>query len=164
MGTRPGRLTNPSAYVFLDVDGIINPYARKLGLDGWEVFTIDRFEVWYSDYLRNWLLNLIDNNVQIVWATTWVEHPANLFELADMWGLPTDLPTIFGLAYESRARIAIALRDDLGFERFAQLSARAQGAGRNVALQAKLRRLMREAEAAGVRTTSALRRAGTTLP
>jgi len=101
---RPGRLTNPSAYVFLDVDGIINPYARKLpGLEGWETYVIDRYEVWYSDYLRNWLHNLIDNNVQIVWATTWVEHPANLFDLALLWELPTDLPCIDGLAWDDLA-------------------------------------------------------------
>lgn len=67
---------------------------------------------------------------------------------------------VLGLAHESRARVAIALHDPEAFEHHAQLSARAQGGGRNLALRTKYRRLMRQAELHGLTPTSVLRRAG----
>jgi hypothetical protein len=67
---------------------------------------------------------------------------------------------VLGVGYESRARIAIAMGDDEGLHRFAQLCAREHGGARNAALNAKYQRLMREAELHGLAPTATLRRAG----
>jgi hypothetical protein len=93
-----GVIANPRAYMFLDVDGIINPMAGELYGD-WQIYKIGRFEVWQSDSVSAWLNSLIDQGVQIVWATTWVESPANLDELSILWDLPADLPRINGLSW-----------------------------------------------------------------
>jgi hypothetical protein len=63
---------------------------------------------------------------------------------------------ILGLAYEARARVALAERDDAAFRSAAELCAREYGLGRNQSLSAKYERLMRQAEAAGLRTASTL--------
>jgi hypothetical protein len=67
---------------------------------------------------------------------------------------------VLGVGYESRARIAIAMGDDEGLHRFAQLCAREHGGARSAALNAKYQRLMREAEVHGLAPTATLRRAG----
>ena len=92
-------IDNPTGYVFLDVDGIINPFDRDLRLPGWHLEHVGFWDIWVGDPLAAWLRGLIDHGVQIVWATTWVENPDNLAELAVLWGLPTDLPGIDGLEW-----------------------------------------------------------------
>jgi hypothetical protein len=44
-----------------------------------------------------WLNDLLANDIQIVWATTWIDAPVALAELAEQWGLPTNLPRILSI-------------------------------------------------------------------
>jgi hypothetical protein len=93
--------TTTKSYLFLDVDGILNPFLRE-GLRGdWRLVSIGRYDVWQSEQLSAWLNDLLDQDVQIVWATTWVESPEMLAELAEAWHLPTDLPRIHGVEWPS---------------------------------------------------------------
>jgi hypothetical protein len=86
----------------------------------------------------------------------------HLEALAGMGGRGIQL----ALAYETRARVAIAMHDETGVRRFAELCAQEYKGGRNIALSAKYRGLMREAEAAGVALTTGMQHAAdlTALP
>jgi anti-anti-sigma regulatory factor len=64
-----------------------------------------------------------------------------------------------GLAYETRARVAIAMHDELELTRFAELCAREYKGGQNLLLNAKYQRLLREAEAYGIALDSDLQHA-----
>jgi hypothetical protein len=81
------------SYLFLDIDGVLNPEAVVLPGD-WRQVQVDRYWVWTSARLGRWLNDLIDRGVQIVWATTWVENPRALAALAGAFDLPLDLPRI----------------------------------------------------------------------
>ncbi len=81
------------AYLFLDVDGVLNPEALTLPGD-WRQVQAGRFRVWTSARLGRWLTGLTNRGVQIVWATTWIEVPDSLAALARAFHLPTDLPRI----------------------------------------------------------------------
>jgi HAD domain in Swiss Army Knife RNA repair proteins len=88
-----GESTSPRSYLFLDVDGVLNPEAVVLPGD-WRQTQVDRYWVWTSIRLGQWLSSLADRGIQIVWATTWIEHPAALAALAAAFDLPPDLPRI----------------------------------------------------------------------
>jgi hypothetical protein len=94
MTTLPNLNPNPTGYVFLDVDGILNPFLRELNLDGWKLTEIEGFWVWTSKTVGEWFQSLVESGVQIVWATTWINSPAGLRKLECKWGLPANLPTI----------------------------------------------------------------------
>jgi hypothetical protein len=64
-----------------------------------------------------------------------------------------------GLAYETRARVAIAMHDELDLARYAELCAKEYRGGQNGLLNAKYQRLLREAEANGVALNSDLQSA-----
>jgi tetratricopeptide (TPR) repeat protein len=64
-----------------------------------------------------------------------------------------------GLAYELRARVAIAMKDELSLRRYAELCALEYKAGHNLTLSAKYQTLMREAEGGGISVTSGLQHA-----
>ena len=83
----------PRSYLFLDIDGVLNPTSIVLPGD-WRQVQIDRLYVWTSADLGRWLTRLVDGGVQIVWATTWIQIPGSLALLADSLGLPSDLPRI----------------------------------------------------------------------
>lgn len=85
--------TDPTGYVFLDVDGIINPFRRNLDLDGWKLANIEGYEVWTSKPVSAWFQSLVESGVQIVWATTWIKMPSGLRKIERKWGLP-ELPAI----------------------------------------------------------------------
>jgi hypothetical protein len=57
-------------------------------------------------------------------------------------------------AYETRARVAIAMRDEPALRHFAELAAQAYRPGKHPGANAKWQRLLREASAAGVVSTS----------
>lgn len=62
-----------------------------------------------------------------------------------------------GIAHETRARVAIAMRDEAGLQHHAQLCAAEYKDSRNALLSRKYQQLMRDADAAGV-TVAALQR------
>jgi tetratricopeptide (TPR) repeat protein len=64
-----------------------------------------------------------------------------------------------GLAYEMRARVAIAMKDELSLRRYAELCALEYKTGHNLTLSAKYQTLMREAEVGGISVTSGLQQA-----
>jgi hypothetical protein len=64
-----------------------------------------------------------------------------------------------GRAYEVRARVAIAMRDEPALERYAQLCAAEYRGSRNALLSHKYHALLREADGAGVRVLSGQRAA-----
>jgi len=96
---RASWITDPKGYLFLDVDGILNPSLARLDGD-WRLEQAGLFQVWISPSLNCWLQYLIDNGIQIVWATTWVEIPVDLAELAERLGLAADLPRIDKLVWQ----------------------------------------------------------------
>ena len=82
------------SYLFLDVDGVINPWvAEHLG-DDWRQTRIDRYWVWTSLNFGAWLNSLIERGVTIVWATTWIENEIMRNELCLSFGLDLDWPCI----------------------------------------------------------------------
>jgi serine/threonine-protein kinase len=90
-------------------------------------------------------------------ARTMIEEHLELLQAERTSGL------LLGLAYETRARIAIAENDEAAIRHYAQLCAQEYKGARNPALNTKYKGLMREAEAAGVVVTTGLQRAiGTT--
>ena len=92
-----------SSYLFLDVDGVLNPeysYADELD-PTFKTHYIGKYQVWVSRKQGQWLQNLRRRGVTIVWATTWIENPAMLDELAGLLGLPLDLPRIDAMDYTS---------------------------------------------------------------
>jgi hypothetical protein len=91
----------PRGYLFLDIDGVLNPLAGRMG-DDWRIVRAGMLNVWFSDDLSTWLHSLIDQGIQIVWATTWIEIPIDLAELAVHYGLPTDLPRIERMHWEGQ--------------------------------------------------------------
>src|SRR5262245_19554427 len=95
--TTANTMTN-HAYLFLDVDGVLNPEAVVLPGD-WRQVPVDRFWVWTSPRLSRWMNGLLDRGAQIVWATTWIRHPDALATLAEALDLPPDLPRIDGLEW-----------------------------------------------------------------
>jgi hypothetical protein len=62
-----------------------------------------------------------------------------------------------GLAYETRARVAIALRDEQAVQHYARLCAQQYKGGRHLALLNRYARLLREADAGGIVLTTGLR-------
>lgn len=91
-----------SAYLFIDVDGVLNPDTKwATRLDSTFIQRhIGQYHVWVSRYQSEWLLSLLDQGVTIVWATTWVNDEVMLATLADHLNLPSDLPRIYGIDYE----------------------------------------------------------------
>ena len=86
--------TKPTGYVFLDVDGIINPFDRDLGLDGWTLHKVEDYWVWVGDPVIPRFQRLVEAGVQFVWATTWINTSPGLRKLEKLWGLPRKLPQI----------------------------------------------------------------------
>ena len=84
---------SPQSYLFLDIDGVLNPEAVVLPGD-WRQVQAGRYWVWASERLGRWLNQLTDRGVQIVWATTWIEQPHALATIARAFDLPQDLPRI----------------------------------------------------------------------
>ena len=78
--------------LFLDVDGVLNPYAVRPRVvpPGFIEHTIQGYRVLLTPRHGDWLRPLADR-VELVWATTW-EVDANL-EIAPRVGLPS-LPTL----------------------------------------------------------------------
>jgi hypothetical protein len=68
-----------------------------------------------------------------------------------------------GRSLETRARVAIAMRDEASLRDYADRCAREYKGGRNLALSAKYERLMREAESVGLALTTGVRQAGEAL-
>ena len=97
--TTPPNQPQPTGYVFLDVDGIINPFDRDLDIEGWTLRPIEGFEVWVGKPLKPWFKNLVAHGVQIVWATTWINTDPGLRRLEKLWGLPIGLPQIDALEW-----------------------------------------------------------------
>ena len=88
----------PRRHLFLDVDGVLNPDTSMLSGD-WRPQEIGEFLIWTSVSLGRWLGELLADGVQIVWATTWINAPADLDEVAFAFGLPANLPRIDRLEY-----------------------------------------------------------------
>jgi hypothetical protein len=83
-----------SKLLFLDIDGVLNPYRAKHRLHGdWRKESMDPFRpkslrVWVSKNLGDWLNTLTESGVRIVWATTWVMFPDDLKQYAQYLGIP----------------------------------------------------------------------------
>ena len=88
MTTHTTPTTKPTGYVFLDVDGIINPFDRDLGLDGWTLHKVEDYWVWVGDPVIPRFQRLVEAGVQFVWATTWINTSPGLRKLEKLWGLP----------------------------------------------------------------------------
>lgn len=87
-----------TGYVFLDVDGIINPFMRKLDIEGWTLHEVEGYMVWRGASVRRWFRSLVEAGIQIVWATTWIKSPEGLRRLEKLYGLP-ELPAIDKLEF-----------------------------------------------------------------
>jgi hypothetical protein len=76
--------TEIKSLLFLDVDGVLNPWMSKTEADSnWTVITLKEhtyMNVWISWMVFGWLEDLIEHGTQIVWATTWVDTPDRLKE------------------------------------------------------------------------------------
>jgi hypothetical protein len=83
-----------TGYLFLDVDGVINPYQAKSLKGDWTISQIDRYDVWTSRNFGAWLTSLVDRGITIVWATTWVEDDDMRAELCQHFGISIDWPKI----------------------------------------------------------------------
>lgn len=86
--------------VFLDVDGVLNPFRARHNPHGdwrkrrlWED-ELERSKYWVSAELGRWLHTLHDRGVRIVWATTWVNYPDELERYAEIIGAPAALDRI----------------------------------------------------------------------
>lgn len=91
-----------AAYLFLDVDGVLNPDRfdpRPLDRT-FRKHTIGGYQAWVSQRQGTWLQSLRSQGTTIVWATTWVESTQMLTTLANRLGLPTDLPRIEGIDHD----------------------------------------------------------------
>ena len=101
-------IDNPRGYLFLDVDGVLNPFTHvrlvrpDLPAPDWELRRINGYRVWVGHPVSDWLNGLLSDGIQIVWATTWVTVEPALRELAENWNLPTDLPRIDGIDQSER--------------------------------------------------------------
>jgi hypothetical protein len=91
-------LIDPTGYLFLDVDGVINPI-DWVDQPGWRRVVINGYRVWVGEPLSAWLNDLLAQGIQIVWATTWITDDEMLDELATHWQLPLDLPRISHIAW-----------------------------------------------------------------
>lgn len=87
-----------SKYLFLDIDGVINPF-KRLPTDN--SITVDfgvgfgKHIIVVSPAIQKVLHSLIDEEFQIVWATTWCHgYRSQIEELAKAYGLPANLPKI----------------------------------------------------------------------
>lgn len=80
-------------FLFLDVDGVLNPWLGSNLHGDWRKAPLDPQEprkqrFWVSAELGRWLADLDAGGVRIVWATTWVRHPAELASYARNLGVP----------------------------------------------------------------------------
>lgn len=82
--------------LFLDVDGVLNPFLARTNLHGdWRKVEFgDGGRYWVSPRLGAWLRGLLDGGTRIVWATTWVNDPGDLERYAERIGLPPGLDRI----------------------------------------------------------------------
>lgn len=90
-----GNWHSGKAVLMLDLDDVLNPslmrHPHKTRLDGYHKQPFGPVKAWVCEEHGQ---RLQDLDVQIVWATTWVDHPELLAEYAEAIGLPTDLPRI----------------------------------------------------------------------
>jgi hypothetical protein len=82
--------------LFLDVDGVLNPWRATNLYGDWRKMPLDpaeprRHRFWVSADLGRWLNSLLADGVRIVWATSWINHPTKLAAYAGLFGIP-DLP------------------------------------------------------------------------
>lgn len=81
--------TAANRHLLLDVDGVLNPYRARNNLHGdWRKRRVGDIRIWTSPFIGRWLVDLTRHGVGIVWATTWVNHPVELDQLEDAFGLP----------------------------------------------------------------------------
>lgn len=82
----------PTAYLFIDIDGVLNPYTdADLGHD-WSVEQLDGYDLQINPTFGVRLGAL--PGVQVVWATTWIRVPASLERAASAYGFRPRLPRI----------------------------------------------------------------------
>ena len=91
-------------YLFLDVDGVLNAErrfvrqpksARVTGWSDWEMSGVCALgRSWPVATSKQMGRALLDLPVNLVWATSWVEHPEQLEDIADLVGLPRGLPRL----------------------------------------------------------------------
>lgn len=87
--------------LFLDLDGVLNPYrsaaAPRYLNKSWERIQLpdSSYKVWVNSDLGATLRRLAETfDLQIVWATTWVDYPDRLEWYAAKASLPPNLPRI----------------------------------------------------------------------
>lgn len=84
-------------WLFLDVDGVINPLKKKASYGEIsvlpETFTdtvMAGISVVYSPPIKAFVNEILDAGYELVWATTWCMIPESLAEYAELYGLPWD--------------------------------------------------------------------------
>jgi len=91
---------SPTAILFLDIDGVLNPWRSMNKLRGdWRKHQVfddvgGSVRVWASENIGRYLNDLRANGVTIVWATSWIHFPAPLRRYAALFDLPPDLDQI----------------------------------------------------------------------
>lgn len=77
--------------LFLDVDGVLNPWQASSGLHGdWRKVQLPSGRFWMSEALGCWLCGLVRRTgMRVVWATSWVAERDELDLYAEAMGLPT---------------------------------------------------------------------------
>lgn len=79
------------SYLFLDIDGVLNPYRTTHPGDGWVNKTVAGYRMWVNHDITE---RLLATEAQIVWATMWVTEPRSLVAAAKAYKMPTRLPRI----------------------------------------------------------------------
>ena len=99
-----GNWHSGKAVLMLDLDDVLNPslmrHPHKTRLDGYHKQPFGPVKAWVCEEHGQ---RLEDLDVQIVWATTWVDYPVLLAEYAAAIGLPADLPRIAKVSPSSLA-------------------------------------------------------------
>lgn len=90
-----GNVTSETPLLFLDVDGVLNPFAvpRRFVPPGFIEHSIQGYRVLLTPRHGDWL-RAFEGRFELVWATTW-EEQANV-EIGPRVGLPRLPAVIFG--------------------------------------------------------------------
>lgn len=102
---------NPKPILFLDIDGVFNPFASngnpKPFREGWHKVSVpcqdntspfgqaSSIRVWANKIQAKALLDLCQKyDIEIIWATTWVNYPEMLSFYSQYLEMPSDLKAI----------------------------------------------------------------------
>jgi hypothetical protein len=87
-------IINERPVLFLDVDGVLNPWRASNLRGDWRKIQVGGVRLWMSRELGEWFSRLAERGVRVVWATTWIKYPDDLEFYAEQMGMPGGLERI----------------------------------------------------------------------